>query len=722
MAKAKPGSHDRTSAERLPFGRKQESDASSANSAGLESSTDQDRKPDELIAEAPGTPAGPRTELSTTSLPPERGKQDERVTEVTEVGSLAVPDLPKPPSGAPIVHGTPEAAPDTDKDAIRKADEGGEVLDADMEDDQELYIPVHGFVRLTDDEVAILNHPALQRLGLIYQLGQAHLVFRGATHKRIEHSIGTLGAAALIIQALDRNDHRKQALHCKSGAAKTDFLSNRLSRCERAFIRLASLAHDIGHLPVGHTLEDELGLLDTHDYMPRINHVLDRTSWPGAAATPTLRALINHRYSHYLPKDSPFAAAELFAQIIAKDVEARTDFEQKAASVTPPIRVAVCRDIVGNTICADLLDYLHRDLHHVGKPKHFDQRLPQYFELTTDPQSNTDAFVVSLGRRPKIRNDAISAILDLLESRYQLSETVLFHRTKLAFAAMLGRGLQELQHARGDQWSRQLVERLLDLTDEGMLDFFLAEATGSQGVVSAALMPLRALRARRVYTHLFTRFSEEYPADVVTRLKFLYARRSSRDNRESDDVTTKMSATRAAAKARLEALQLLEKDFSLPDGSLAMYCPSSMNDKIAKVKIAIDDQVAPFDSWEDQPNRLSGGHLAAQRNRFNRLWRVHVFIERSLAAQLEATEPQKLLLLKSAIKELVFPKTSDPAKLCHRGEMLALQASKLKELPNFFGHEIRAAGTVIAARAQAPGSAASGGYPSGAPTLLSFVS
>ena len=34
---------------------------------------------------------------------------------------------------------------------------------------------------------------------------------------------------------------------------------------EVAFVRLAALLHDIGHLAAGHTFEDELGLLDKHD-------------------------------------------------------------------------------------------------------------------------------------------------------------------------------------------------------------------------------------------------------------------------------------------------------------------------------------------------------------------------------------------------------------------------------------------------------------------------
>ena len=66
---------------------------------------------------------------------------------------------------------------------------------------QELFLPVSGFVWFYPEEVKVINHPAFQRLGRINQLGQAYLVFRGATHKRIEHALG----AVHIAQTHDRS-------------------------------------------------------------------------------------------------------------------------------------------------------------------------------------------------------------------------------------------------------------------------------------------------------------------------------------------------------------------------------------------------------------------------------------------------------------------------------------------------------------------------------------
>src|SRR5690349_12895650 len=76
--------------------------------------------------------------------------------------------------------------------------------------DNELFIPIHEFVWLSEEEMEIIDHPAFQRLGNIYQLGQAYLAFRGATHKRIEHVLGTVHVAQMIITAIGHN-HRKRS-------------------------------------------------------------------------------------------------------------------------------------------------------------------------------------------------------------------------------------------------------------------------------------------------------------------------------------------------------------------------------------------------------------------------------------------------------------------------------------------------------------------------------
>lgn len=549
--------------------------------------------------------------------------------------------------------------------------------------EHEFYIPVHGFVTLTKDEVAIVNHPAFQRLGEIMQLGQSHLVYRGATHRRLEHSLGALFVAEAMLDAVAQNRERKQARDAQEAGAP---LGAPLTDLERAYVRLAALLHDIGHLPAGHTLEDELHLLPKHDACGRINLILDRTSWPGGAAQP-LRTVIDSRFAPYGPI-TPFASpSELLIQLIAKDAPAHEPSEL-------PLRLNICRDIVGNTICADLLDYLHRDWHHLGKPKHFDSRLFQYMEIR-DTKDRGAQFVISLGKRPKIRTDAVSAVLDLLESRYQLAESVLFHRTKLSAAAMLERGIQELSKATpGDEWRSQLEEELLDHSDLSMLDLLITRA--SEIGAESALLPLKALRSRRLYKGLFTASYDEFTPDVSKSVIQLYAK--------SPD----------AAAARLTAVRALEDDFGLAPGTVAMYCPDKgMNAKIAEVQFYLNGTVETFDRWErENDDMLSGGHLRAQQHRFRRLWRVHVFLDEQVHEQ---SSPALLNLLRQAIEQLVLGRVPHGGTLSDSAQALATQASFV---PGSSLHNHIVLGERIGARGD--DSLAESSYPTGAPRLTSF--
>ena len=228
---------------------------------------------------------------------------------------------------------------------------------------------------------------------------------------------------------------------------------------------MGALLHDIGHIAAGHTNEDELGLAGRHDSDARLSLVFDSDKYADAEGR-TLARLIDELYELYLPpKLKDVAPSEILRLLIRGRA---TDLSSDPHSVLEgrlqdcnQLRLSVCRDVIGNTICADLLDYLHRDWYHIGKPRPFDERILQYMELRSNPGgggagANRCTFVISLGRRPKIRTDAVSAILELLEWRYQLAESVLFHRTKLAAAAMLDRALYELFGEDAD--SRNIIE------------------------------------------------------------------------------------------------------------------------------------------------------------------------------------------------------------------------------------------------------------------------
>jgi HD superfamily phosphohydrolase len=516
---------------------------------------------------------------------------------------------------------------------------------------QEFFIPVTGFVWLYPEEVEVVNHPTFQRLGRIYQLGQTYLVYRGATHKRLEHTLGALHVVQRMIEAVRHTSEKAEHQGDPCGATLNDE--------EERFIRLGALLHDIGHVAAGHTVEDELCLMGKHDQDGRLDllFVDGSRTWVDAKDR-TLGEVIDSEFAIYVPRDlvkSGVAASEIVRLLIRKpprDDEA--DSHREAFSLlkqSHSLRLNICRDMIGNTICADLLDYLHRDWYHVGKPRPFDERILQYMEIRTnrgdrevgspEPRAD-DRFVISLGRRPKIRTDAVSAILELLEWRYQLAETVLFHRTKLAAAGMLDRALYELWN---EYDSNKLESFLLPLSDEQVVRGCKDEAEKlandksdskrERGCIAATL--LTALEKRELFKNLVTLTFDDLPPHVRSAIQRLYGNSETTPNR--------------APTNRANALRLLERDFQLPAGSLAMYCPTAaMNAKIAQVHIAVNDEIEKFSAYEEKyDNQLSGGHLHAQLRRFKRLWRVHFFIDRQLNLSGEV-----LYVLREAVKKLVL--------------------------------------------------------------------
>lgn len=105
--------------------------------------------------------------------------------------------------------------------------------------------PVYGFITIDHPLILdIIAHPYYQRLRRIYQMAFAHLVYPGAVHSRLHHS---LGAYHLMCNAL---------YELKSKGIE-------ISPKEELGAKVAILLHDIGHGPYSHTLEKEL-INDVH--------------------------------------------------------------------------------------------------------------------------------------------------------------------------------------------------------------------------------------------------------------------------------------------------------------------------------------------------------------------------------------------------------------------------------------------------------------------------
>ncbi|HEX9510782.1 MAG TPA: HD domain-containing protein [Puia sp.] len=100
--------------------------------------------------------------------------------------------------------------------------------------------PVYGFITLDHPLLLdIIAHPYYQRLRRIHQMAFAHLVYPGAVHTRLHHS---LGAYHLMCNAL----------------AELQRKGIPISEEEELGAKIAILLHDMGHGPFSHALENVL--------------------------------------------------------------------------------------------------------------------------------------------------------------------------------------------------------------------------------------------------------------------------------------------------------------------------------------------------------------------------------------------------------------------------------------------------------------------------------
>jgi hypothetical protein len=185
-----------------------------------------------------------------------------------------------------------------------------------------IFDPVHGIVTLSGAPLALIGDPAFQRLWGIRQTGLAHLVFPGANHTRLEHSLGVYWVARQMAERLG------------------------LDAGSEAAVEAGGLLHDLGHAPLSHTLDGTMREVLGIDHERRSRDIITgrAASLPSSPTRPPSRIPeILERYGL-----SPEGVAEL---------------------IDPPSGPRGARVeamILHGAIDADRIDYLQRDAHYTG--------------------------------------------------------------------------------------------------------------------------------------------------------------------------------------------------------------------------------------------------------------------------------------------------------------------------------------------------------------------
>ncbi|NBW96062.1 MAG: HD domain-containing protein [Planctomycetia bacterium] len=252
-----------------------------------------------------------------------------------------------------------------------------------------LRIPPDLTVPFTPRTRSLIDLPLLRRLARISQLGLVALVYPGATHSRLEHSLGVYRLALAFLARL-RHDAQFAATVGEADAA--------------AFV-VAALVHDVGHWAYCHPLED-MGLPE----LPRHESFVRSLVTSGDAA-----AVLRREWS-------------LDPERVAALIE--------GSAVDPAGRLL--HSLLSGPIDVDKMDYLARDSLHAGVPygRHFDQE--RLLSSLCVDASGTSLAITEKGR---------TAAELMVFARYVMFSEVYWHHAVRAATAMLQRAVWTVRAA-----------------------------------------------------------------------------------------------------------------------------------------------------------------------------------------------------------------------------------------------------------------------------------
>ncbi|KAA1261582.1 hypothetical protein LF1_41320 [Rubripirellula obstinata] len=251
-------------------------------------------------------------------------------------------------------------------------------------------IPPSQDVPMSDRVRRILDSSPLRRLASISQLGMVSLVYPGATHSRLEHTLGVYHNALKLLARF----------------SSTDPDDSFFTSSEAEAFLLATMLHDVGHWPFCHPIED-MRLSGLGEHETRLAEFIE---------TSELKQLIQSDWS-----------------CTAADVVALLDFDPKQSHSAGIQFFASC---LSSPIDVDKLDYLQRDSLHAGVPY----------------GQNFDAgrLINSMCRHPETGKLAITekgrtAAEMMVFARYVMFSEVYWHPSVRSATAMLQRSVYHLQ-------------------------------------------------------------------------------------------------------------------------------------------------------------------------------------------------------------------------------------------------------------------------------------
>jgi HD superfamily phosphohydrolase len=450
---------------------------------------------------------------------------------------------------------------------------------------------IHGDIMITELEKVIIDTKDFQRLQKIRQLGPTYFVFRSANHTRFEHSLGVLHMTQCLIEYVLKNPHKDPRVPMFVNLPYFKVIYPDSCTYSKALItnyhillaRTCALLHDLAHVPFGHTLERE-GLLFEEEWNDRErvdrflndDFTIDKTITIG-------KTIIDFLNSKGLDGGK-------FLQEVRDILTAKKEEELKS------LPYPFISDIINNTICADLLDYVKRDVYFCGLRENYDERFLTYFYIGIFEDKPRLVLRLKKPTTQRFRRDVYSETLHLLQLRYSLAEKVYYHHTKIIASGMI---ISAVWSAIKNKVIRK--DELFGIGDEELLSLIEHD--------EIAKYLVEKLKTRDLYRPVYKlTYTEPKAGDNISE-------RKSRIRREFQDKDTRYEAERA-----LEIMNELKL------GQVVIYCPGpEMGQKVVRTLIAWDNTIVPFEDIND--NRIKNEIKTSIVDKHLELWNMYVFVD-----------------------------------------------------------------------------------------------
>lgn len=293
---------------------------------------------------------------------------------------------------------------------------------------------IHDYIRLNSVEANVIETPIFQRLRNISQNGFAHFVYPSFRVYRFEHSLGCCHIASKIIESSLANKSKGRDRFIR--ACRTHGFNKRGTEDHIIKItRLAALLHDLGHLPLSHSFENEMPYI--LDCLSDKDTLMDLNKYPRLAyhEYATLKLLEN---DSLLKKAIKKKDRELVYRILSSAPE-----EQDSP-------FSAIKVLLDSDIDIDRSDFILRDGNEIGPEfgRYDLTRLIDNMKIHYD--STLSRFLILPTR------SALSVLQRFLVERYNLYKWVYFHHHVYFISTILARVVRLLgEGIRSGNWDRR---------------------------------------------------------------------------------------------------------------------------------------------------------------------------------------------------------------------------------------------------------------------------